>query len=467
MIGRNGNKMNMGQLKSVCFLGIGGIGMSALARYFNSMGIQISGYDKTPTSLTDQLIQEGMKIHFEEDIDQIPRDADLFVYTPAIPKDNAELNYIIRNGFPLKKRAEVLGMISGQGNTIAIAGTHGKTTTATLLAHILKTAGTDMMAFLGGISKNYNSNFIPSFPHSLTPFSPFIVVEADEFDRSFLQLQPLAAVITSVDADHLDIYGTLEDMKNTYREFTGKVKPGGFLVLKKGVDLNLLNDPAIKVLTYSIEEKADYSATHLKVSNGTYLVDIQTPTGMIRDITVGIPGRFNLENSVAAFSVTHRLGIPEGVIRESLKTFRGVQRRFELHLKRPDFVYMDDYAHHPEELKACIGAVKEVYPGKKITGVFQPHLFSRTLEFADEFARSLEMLDDIILLDIYPAREKPIEGVDSAMLLRRIRTQKKTLCARENLIDELVYRNPEVLLTLGAGDIDQLVSPIIKAFEKQ
>jgi UDP-N-acetylmuramate--alanine ligase len=292
-------------------------------------------------------------------------------------------------------------------------------------------------------------------------------VEADEFDRSFLQLQPFVAVITSADADHLDIYGTLENMKNTYREFTKKVKPDGSLIIKKGVDLNLLNDVPTPVFTYSIDEKADYYANHLEVSNGTYLVDIQTPTGMIKDITVGIPGRFNLENAVAAFSVAQRLGIPEGVIRESLKTFQGVQRRFDLHCKRPDFVYLDDYAHHPEELKACIGAIKEVYPGKKITGVFQPHLFSRTLEFADEFARSLEMLDDIILLDIYPAREKPIKGVDSAMLLSRIRSQKKTLCTMENLIDELILRNPEVLLTLGAGDIDLLVSPIIKAFEKQ
>ncbi len=283
----------------------------------------------------------------------------------------------------------------------------------------------------------------------------------------FFNLHPSIAVITSADADHLDIYGSLDDMMDTYREFTGKLKPSGALILKKGVNIDPLYGAETPVFSYAIEDEADYFATHLKVNNGTYSFDLDTPAGLIHDITVGIPGLFNLENAVAALSVAHRLGISEEVMRESLKTFKGVKRRFDFHFQRPDFVYMDDYAHHPEELKACIGAVKEVYPDKKITGVFQPHLFSRTRDFADAFARSLEMLDDVILLEIYPAREKPIEGIDSAMLLKKIRSQKKTLCTRENLIKVLILHNPEVLLTLGAGDIDQLVSPIIKAFENK
>lgn len=464
--------MNIDQLKSVYLLGIGGIGMSALARYFNSRGVKISGYDKTSTSLTDKLINEGMNIHFEENIELIPGDIDLVVYTPAIPSTHTELCFIIQNKLPLMKRAEVLGMISGKGKTIAVAGTHGKTTTATMIAHILKVAGVDFMAFLGGISKNYNSNFIvgktkqDSSIHGALITPDFFVVEADEFDKSFLQLQPSIAVITSADADHLDIYGSLNDLMDTYREFTGKIKSDGILILKKGVNIDPLHGGETPVFSYAVEDEADYFATHLKVNNGIYFFDMETPAGSIHDITVGIPGLFNLENAVAALSVAHRIGISEEVMRESLKTFRGVKRRFDFHCQRPGFVYIDDYAHHPEELKACIGAVKEVYPDKKITGVFQPHLFSRTRDFADAFARSLEMLDDVILLEIYPAREKPIEGVDSAMLLKKIRSQNKTLCSKKNLIKELILRNPEVLLTLGAGDIDQLVSPIIKAFEK-
>lgn len=458
--------MNIDELKSVYFLGIGGIGMSALARYFSSRGVRIHGYDKTPTALTGQLTDEGMMIHFEEDIGRIPKDIDLFIYTPAIPKDHAELDFILCNDLPLMKRAEILGIISGKGQTIAIAGTHGKTTTATLIAHILKTAGKDMMAFLGGISKNYGTNFFTSPVHQFINSSVYLVVEADEYDRSFLQLQPFVSVVTSMDADHLDIYGTLEDMNNNYIEFAGKLKPGGSLIIRKGLGLGQHTRARETVFTYSTDQDADYTATNLKISNGTYQVDIQTPSGLIRDITVGVPGRFNLENAVAAFSVAHRLEIPEEVIRESIKTFKGVQRRFDIHCNRPDFVYMDDYAHHPEELKAIISAVREVYPGRKVTGVFQPHLYSRTLALADEFAGSLELLDDIILLDIYPAREKPVEGVSSAMLLNRIRSQNKMLCKKENLIEELMARKPEVLLTLGAGDIDQFIGPIVKAFEK-
>ena len=459
--------MHMDQLESVYFIGIGGSGMSALARYFNSRGVKVAGYDKTSTSLTGQLIREGMDIHFEEDIEKIPENIDLIVYTPAIPKDHAELHHIIRKGLPLLKRAEVLGMISRKGKTIAVAGTHGKTTTATLIAHILKVAGVDMRAFSGGISKNYHSNFITSSPHQFINSSTNIVVEADEFDRSFLQLEPFAAVITSLDADHLDIYGTVENMKKTFREFTGKVRPEGFLVVKSGLDIKPLEGSLPPIFTYGIDEAADYTAINIKVSNGNYIVDIRTPEELIKDIIVGIPGRFNLENAVAAFSVAHRTGIPEGKIREGLKTFRGVQRRFDTHIKRYDFVYMDDYAHHPEELRACISAVREIYPGKKITGVFQPHLYSRTRDLAADFARSLELLDHILLLEIYPARENPIPGVDSSLILNMIRSGQKGLVSKENLVKELKSLGPEVLLTLGAGDIDQMVEPIKNAFETE
>jgi UDP-N-acetylmuramate--alanine ligase len=458
--------MNIDKLKSVYLLGIGGIGMSALARYFNSQGVKISGYDKTSTPLTDQLRNEGMNIHFEENISLIPEGIEFVVYTPAIPSNHKELNYFIQKKLPIRKRAEVLGLISGKGKTIAVAGTHGKTTTSTLIAHILKVAGIHFIGFLGGISKNYGSNFIITSPHHHITTSTFIVVEADEFDKSFLQLHPSVAVITSADADHLDIYGSLDDMEKTYREFTGKLKPGGDLILKNGVNIDPLNRAETFVYSYDVEKEADYFAINLRVSNGTYFFDLRTPAGFINELTVGIPGRFNLENAIAALSVAHRMGIAEEVRRDSLKSYRGVQRRFDLHCKRPGFVYMDDYAHHPEELKACIGAIKEVYPDKKITGVFQPHLFSRTRDFADAFARSLELLDEIILLDIYPARETPIEGIDSAMLLNKIRSKNKTLCTKENLVEELIVRKPEVLLTLGAGDIDQMVSPVIKAFEK-
>ena len=477
--------MKIDQLKSVYLLGIGGIGMSALARYFKSIGVEISGYDKTSTPLTDQLMNEGMNIHFEENIPLIPEGIDLVIYTPAIPSGNKELNYFIQKKLPLKKRAEVLGMISGKGKTIAVAGTHGKTTTATLIAHILKVAGIDLTAFLGGISKNYSTNFISSSlprrfaprnkahqlinssTHQLINSSTYIVVEADEFDKSFLQLHPFIAVITSADADHLDIYGSLHAMKDTFLEFIGKLKPGGDLILKKGVNIGLLYGTKNHVFSYAVEDEADYFATNLNIKNGIYFFDFHTPAGMINELIVGIPGRFNLENAIAALSVAHRLGISEEVMRDSLKSYRGVQRRFDFHCQRPGFVYIDDYAHHPEELKACIGAMKEVYPGKKITGVFQPHLYSRTRDFADAFARSLELLDEIILLDIYPAREAPIEGVDSTMLLNKIRSKNKTLCTKENLIEELILRDPEVLITLGAGDIDQLVSPIIEAFKNK
>jgi len=456
-------------IQKIYLLGIGGIGMSALARYFNRQGVIVSGYDKTSTSLTDQLIAEGMDIHFSVETGLLPVNPDLVIYTPAVPKDHPAFRFYREKGIPLKKRAEILGRITQKGKTIAVAGSHGKTTTATLITHIVKSAGLDFLAFLGGISKNYGSNFITqskySPPHHLTTSPSYYIVEADEYDKSFLQLHPYVALITSADADHLDIYGGLDELRKSFLDFAGNIKEGGTLILKSGLDLSLNTDRLSSVFTYEVEKSADYHAINLEVLNGNYLFDIKTPSGIIKKIMVGIPGRFNVENAIGAAAVAHRLGIPDDVIRESLLSYEGVKRRFDFQVRRPDFIYMDDYAHHPEELKACISAVKEIYPDKKITGVFQPHLFSRTRDLADDFARSLELLDEVILLDIYPARENPIPGIDSSMLLDKIRNQNKSLCSKEKLPGELKARRPEVLLTLGAGDIDQMVEPIKKIFE--
>jgi UDP-N-acetylmuramate--alanine ligase len=461
--------MELDKVKSVYFIGIGGIGMSALARYFLYLGVKVSGYDKTATWLTDQLVTEGMDVYFSDGPELLQGDIDLVIYTPAVPASHPAFSYYSGKGVPVKKRAEILGMITGRGKTIAIAGTHGKTTTATLVTHILQVAGYDFMAFLGGISKNYNSNFIignnKSINQQINKSINYFIVEADEYDKSFLQLHPQVALITSADADHLDIYGGLDELRSSFREFAGNIKDEGSLILKSGVDLSLRPDNPNSVYSYQIEPGTDYCAANVQVNNGSYHFDMVTPSGRITDLSVGIPGRFNLENAIGAAAIADHIGIPNDVIRASLKSYQGVRRRFDLQISRPDFVYMDDYAHHPEELKACINAVREIYPGRKITGVFQPHLFSRTRDLADDFARSLELLDEIILLDIYPAREMPVKGVDSNMLLNKIKSQKKSLCTKEDLVEKLIACKPDVLLTLGAGDIDQMVEPIKRHFE--
>jgi UDP-N-acetylmuramate--alanine ligase len=458
--------MDIHQYRSVYFLGIGGIGMSALARYFHSYGIMVSGYDKTPTTLTHQLIEEGIPVHFVEKPELIPDHPDLVVYTPALPNDHKELQFVIEKGFPLKKRSEVLGMITQDAKTIAIAGTHGKTTITTLVAHLLNTAGKNSIAFLGGISKNYHSNLIitdPSAHRSIgSPVS--YIVEADEFDRSFLRLYPDIAVITSADADHLDIYGNVEELKLSFRKFTSNLQKNGTLILKKGVDIIPQDADNYTIQTYHLEEDADFYPEKIRLENSRFVFDLVTPARTIRNITLGLPGKFNLENAIAAAAVAYTAGITDEDMVKAMLTFKGVERRFDFQVIRNDFVYIDDYAHHPEELKACIHAVREIYPSKKITGVFQPHLFTRTRDFADAFARSLELLDELILLEIYPARENPIPGIDSAMLLGKVRLLNKKICSKAGLTGELKSRKPEVLLTLGAGDIDQLVRPIRELF---
>ena len=446
--------MNIEQVKEVYFLGIGGIGMSALARFFKSRGCSVFGYDKTSTPLTIALEAEGMQIHYEEDVDLVPDGIDLVVYTPAVPKQHAEYQFFLENGYPILKRSQVLGLISSGYKTIGISGTHGKTTVTTLTAHLLHQSPTGVNAFLGGISKNYNSNLI------LSPQSQWVVAEADEFDRSFLQLFPQIAVVTSVDADHLDIYKNIQTLKDSFTKFIGQIKPGGQLIIKKGLSLDVIQHPGLKVYSYSIDQQADFCIRNLRIKTGHYIFDLLLDGTVMKDVELGLPGLFNVENSIAASAAAWLAGATEDEIRKGLLSFTGVHRRFDTRINRKDLIYIDDYAHHPAELKACINSVKHLYPDKKITGVFQPHLFSRTRDFADDFARSLELLDEVILLEIYPAREEPIEGIDSKMLLNKINKTNKRICQNDELIEVLKSLKPELLLTLGAGDIDQFVKPI-------
>lgn len=457
--------MNLKNLHTVYFLGVGGIGMSALARYFAAIGCKVAGYDKTKTNLTTQLEKEGIIVHYEENSALMPTDIKtnqpntLVVYTPAIPKNNKELLYFKENKAPIYKRSEVLGFISQNYFTIAVAGTHGKTTTSSIIAHLLHQCGIACNAFLGGISLNFNSNLV------LNPNANILVVEADEFDRSFLTLSPDIAIITSLDADHLDIYEDKAAMHKAYQDFTRKIKVGGTLITKNE-HLKTLKLPSTqKIKTYSITENADYQAKNRRISNGNFVIDIKTPSNLINNVEIGLPGIHNTENALAAFVVADLLQINSEKIKTALANYRGVHRRFEYHIKTPNLVYLDDYAHHPTELTACILSVKELYPNKKVTGIFQPHLYTRTRDFADEFAESLSLLDALILLDIYPARELPIEGVTSQLLLDKVTIKDKKIVKKENVINELNLNEIEVLLTLGAGNIDELVAPISEFME--
>ncbi len=469
--------MELNKINSVYFLGIGGIGMSALARYFHAMGKRVSGYDKTRTKLTDELVAEGIEIHFEDDLNLVSENLKsqisylksqiLVVYTPAIPADHKELNYFRANNFIIKKRAEVLGMITENSYTIGVAGTHGKTTTSSLVAHILKTANLDPSAFLGGITQNYGTNLLLSQNLKTldlnSQISNLTVVEADEYDRSFLTLHPEIAVITSVDADHLDIYGDKKYMEESYSLFASQVKSK--LILKKSIVNNIASGKG--AITYSVSDTgADYFAKNVKIENAAYQYEVVTPSGIFKNMTLGIPGMHNVENSIAAIAVACFMNIPEPVIREALKTFRGVKRRFDYQIKTEQLVFIDDYAHHPEELKASINSAKEMYPNKKITGIFQPHLFTRTRDFSDDFAKSLDLLDECILMEIYPARELPIDGVTSLMLLGKMKLKNKSICQKDNLVKEVSKRKLDVLITLGAGDIDTFVEPIKNALMK-
>ncbi len=457
--------MNIKNIHNVYFIGIGGIGMSAIARYFKSLNLNVAGYDKTPSALTDELINEGINIHFDDNIKNIQElyttdiDRTLIIYTPAIPKNHSELNYFKNNNFEIYKRSKVLGLIANDKQGIAVAGTHGKTTVSTLIAHILKQSKLDCSAFLGGISNNYNSNLL------LSNKSNLVVVEADEFDKSFLQLYPYFAVVTSVDADHLDIYGDKKHLEEAFAQFINQIKVNGKLLIKKNVDIIYELKKDVEKFTYSLNSKADFFAKEIILINGTYFADIVTPDKIFKKVEIGLPGLFNVENSIAAFAVAYLLGVDENDIRAALITSKGVRRRFNYILKTDNLIYIDDYAHHPNELKACISSARELFPDKKLTGIFQPHLYSRTRDFATQFAKSLELLDSLILLDIYPARELPIEGVSSKIIFDKVNIENKFICKKSELLNILKKQDLQVLLTLGAGDIDRLVKPIKEYLE--
>lgn len=455
----------MDNVQSVYFLGIGGIGMSNLARYFLFKGKKVAGYDRTETPLTRELVSEGADVHYADNVKYIPdyckdKNTTLVVYTPAVPVENEEMQYFSQNGFSFHKRAEVLGLITKSSKALCCAGTHGKTTTSSMLAHILKQSHLDCNAFLGGILKNYSSNLM------LSETSEYTVVEADEYDRSFHWLHPYMALITSVDPDHLDIYGTEEEYLKSFEKFTSLIRPDGALVIKNNIKLSPKTSIGVRIYTYSID-RGDFRAEKIRIGNGEIYFDFVTPEQTIKNIQLGVPVKINIENAVGAMAIAYLNGVTPEELRNAMFTFQGAKRRFDFLLKTDRIVMIDDYAHHPQELAASITSVKELYPGRKVTGVFQPHLYSRTRDFAPEFAKSLSLLDELILLDIYPAREKPIEGVTSEIIFDKV-TCPKILCKKEELLPLLEAKNDiEILLTVGAGDIDQLLIPIKEILERK
>ena len=445
--------MNLKNIHNIYFVGIGGIGMSAIARFFKSQNKNVAGYDKTQTEITNSLEALNISVHFEDKIGCIEnsflnKDETLIVYTPAIPKDHKQLNYFKSNGFKVLKRSEILGIITENTFCLAVAGTHGKTTTTSILGHLLKSCNVKLTAFLGGISENYNSNLILNG-------DKVSVVEADEFDRSFLTLSPDMAAVTSMDADHLDIYGDASQLQETFKDFTKKIKPNGKLFVKNGLP--------IQGITYGIEDGSDYSIQNIKIENGTYVFDVKTPNTTIKNIEFNLPGRHNLSNALVALAMSVEYGLPTKQLAKALASYKGVKRRFSYHIKTDKLVFIDDYAHHPEEINAVHQAVREMYPEKKVLAVFQPHLFSRTQDFSTQFAKSLSQFDQIILLDIYPARELPIEGVTSSWLLSLIENSNKKLVNKEDLISQIKQSNADVILTIGAGDIGAQVLKIKEA----
>ena len=453
--------------------------MSALARYFHQRGDRVSGYDRTETPLTRQLVAEGIPVHYQDNPALIPDGIDLVVYTPAVPTDTAEYQYLLEKGYPIKKRSQVLGEITRGKKCIAVAGTHGKTSTSSMIAHILSHTDAGCSAFLGGVSKNFNSNVL------VNNDSEYVVVEADEYDRSFLQLTPYCAVITATDADHLDIYGTCENMVEAFRQFASQIHPDGTLVLKQGLTLNPHSDHddhsdhhdhtgphsiegvAAQMVSYTAHGiEADYYPWNVRNYNGNIFFDLRTPKGVYYDIELPNASLYNIENAVAAAAIVTTLGVNEHQLRYGLKTYAGVQRRFDYRIKRKDLIMIDDYAHHPQEIAACIESIRYLYPGKRVVGIFQPHLYSRTRDFADQFAQVLSTLDELIMLPIYPAREKPILGVTSSMILRKIDSLSKYLCTPDQAIELVPALCPDVVVTMGAGDIDQLVPRLEEALSQ-
>ena len=456
----------MKQYSSLYFIGAGGIGMSALVRYFLAKGYRVAGYDRTSSPLTEALQSEGLEIVYDESVDLIPdycRDpkTTLVVYTPAIPATHAGLVYFREHGFKVVKRAELLGLITQSSKGLCFSGTHGKTTTSSMAAHIFHESPIGCNAFLGGILRNYNSNLI------LSDHSPFTVIEADEYDRSFHWLHPYMAVVTATDPDHLDIYGTEEAYLESFAHFTSLIQPGGCLVIKKGIKLVPRVQEGVKVYTYSARDGGDFHADNIRVGNGTILFDFVAPDGVVTDVELGVPVDINIENAVAAMAIARLNGVADDDMRRAMASFKGAKRRFEFWVKRDDRVMIDDYAHHPDELKASIRSVRALYPGRKLTVIFQPHLYSRTRDFAPQFAEALSMADQVILLDIYPARELPIPGVTSQLIFDRITCRDKELCLREKLLERIKECNFDILLTMGAGDIDRLLPEIAAIVESK
>ncbi|MFM7668808.1 MAG: UDP-N-acetylmuramate--L-alanine ligase [Bacteroidota bacterium] len=457
------NTIRLADFEKVYFLGIGGIGMSALARYFLSTGYDVGGYDKTPSPLIDQLIKEGCDIHFEDLGEHLPQKftdkaSTLVILTPAIPKNHKEWNYLINAGLTVLKRSEVLGLLTQSLKGLCVAGTHGKTTTSTMLAYILHASSWKCNAFLGGISTNFNSNLL------IDQTSPYAVIEADEFDRSFLRLSPFSSIITSADPDHLDIYGSADQFQEGFQLYAEKISQDGFLVIKEGLPFQ----SSSKKITYSVSgNTADFYAENLRIEGGRFLMDVRFSSFLWKDVELGVPGIHNAENALACIALLVSMGMDESQIRFGLQSFLGVKRRFEYIIRDKNFVYIDDYAHHPKEIKALVDSIRLMYPGKKVIGIFQPHLFSRTNDFMDEFAEELEKLDEVILLPIYPARELPMEGVTSEVLLSKIDNPLKKIMEPNQMIDYISTSNCEVLLTIGAGDIDRIVTKLKDKIETQ
>jgi len=451
----------MAEYRNIYFIGIGGIGMSAIARHFKAIGYNVAGYDKTRTKLTDEIEAEGISVTFDDDVNtiaEIYKDKELtkVVVTPAIPQDNQILNFFKNGGYDMMKRAAMLGELTSKSDAICIAGTHGKTTTSTLTAHILKNSSVGCSAFLGGISTNYDTNYWSNTA------SNFVVTEADEYDRSFLSLHPFLSLITAMDADHLDIYGTKDEVIKAFKQFANLTTVGGSLVYKLGLPISDddVNED-VELFTYSRDDTdADFYAFDIKLSNGRYKFSISTPFGIVRNITLGLPGKHNVENAVAAAALAMLAGAEEDEVRNAMKTFKGNRRRFQYRIEEKDVVLIDDYAHHPEEIKTMLSSVKEMYDGRKVTVVFQPHLYTRTRDFADGFAKSLSIADRVLLLDIYPARELPIEGVNSQMLADKMKGVDVTLTDKDKLIDDILSKPLDVLIMMGAGNIDALVPKV-------
>lgn len=451
--------MNLNDIKAVYFIGIGGIGMSAIARYFLHKGIVVAGYDKTPSDLTKKLCVEGAKVHYEENIELIPKDCKdknscLIVYTPAVPKDHKELVFFQAGGFEIQKRAQVLGTLTRSLKGLCVAGTHGKTTTSSMAAHILHQSHVDCNAFLGGITKNYGTNYILS--HS----SPYVVIEADEFDRSFHWLSPYASVITATDADHLDVYNTEEAYLESFQKYTTLIQPNGFLILHEDLKMKASPQKGVTTYTYS-REKGDFHAEKVTIGNGEIFFDLVSPLGDIQGIQLGVPVAINIENGIAAMALAQISGATSEEIKAAMASFQGVDRRFDFRIRSDKMVYLSDYAHHPAEIRQSIISIKQLYEGKHIKAIFQPHLYTRTRDFYKDFADSLSLLDDVVIVDIYPAREKPIPGITSALIYDNLRPGvQKQLCTKDEICDIVRQGGFDVLVTLGAGDIEDYADKI-------